>query len=215
MSDMTLYYFPLSSCSRKVLFSLNEKKLDYKKVIIDLPTGAQKHLEYLKINPHGKVPALQCGNEIIYDSAVIMEFLEDMFPQSPLLPIDPLKKAVVRKYTQYADQFFYPAISNILAHLRKPPSSINTTLTNELITMFENEHLSFLHKLLANRQSTFLFDSLSLADIAFAVGLIRLKEVIPQKILLAPATDQWVNTIENLPSFKMISTEKEYEHVGN
>lgn len=203
MQSLTLYYFPFSSCSRKVLFSLYEKDVTFQKVIISLPNGEQKSPDFLKKNPLGKVPVLQYGNDYLADSAVIMEFLEDHFPTPALLPSDTLHKARIRKATQYADQFFYPAISAILAHFRKPANEINRPEIELLFLDFKDAHLPVLTDLL-NKGKTFLFGAVSLADIAFAFGLIRLKEMMGKTFTVEPAIERWMHRFQQLDSYKKI-----------
>src|SRR5438094_544146 len=78
--------FALSARVRKVRIVLAEKGLRYEKVNVDLFKGEQKKPEYLAINPYGKVPALQDNGTTVYESTIIMEYLNDKYPNPPLLP---------------------------------------------------------------------------------------------------------------------------------
>ena len=77
---------------------------------IDFP-GADwdqiKTPEYLKINPYGKMPALKWGDFTLYESTVIMEFLEDQFPQKPMLPKDIKERARVRLVIRVLDMYYH------------------------------------------------------------------------------------------------------------
>ena len=93
---MKLYDFPRSPRVRKVRIVLAEKGLQYEKVTIDLTKGEQKTPEYLAINPYGKVPALQDNGTTVYESTVIMEYLNDAYPDPALLPADLGQRARAR-----------------------------------------------------------------------------------------------------------------------
>src|SRR6266581_6459121 len=98
-----LYDFALSPRVRKVRIVLAEKGLRYEKGNVDLFKGEQKKPEYLAINPYGKVPALQDNGTTVYESTIIMEYLNDKYPNPPLLPADPGQRARGRVLMHYAD----------------------------------------------------------------------------------------------------------------
>ncbi|HZT34507.1 MAG TPA: glutathione S-transferase N-terminal domain-containing protein, partial [Nitrososphaera sp.] len=93
---LKLYDFPMSPRARKVRIVLAEKGLQYEKVTIDITKGEQKKPEFLAINPYGKVPALQDDGVTLYESTIIMEYLNDKYPHPPLLPLDPGQRARAR-----------------------------------------------------------------------------------------------------------------------
>jgi len=66
-----------------------------------------KSPDYLKINPFGKMPSLKWGDFTLYESTVIMEFLEDQFPARPLLPADPMERAQVRLVVRILDVYYH------------------------------------------------------------------------------------------------------------
>lgn len=92
-TDFILYSYWRASCPWRVRIALNLKEIDYKIVPINLLKGEDESESYLKINPHGKIPTLEFkiteyinGNEIsskterLFESTVIIEFLEENFP---------------------------------------------------------------------------------------------------------------------------------------
>ena len=79
-----LYHNDMSSCAQKVRFALAEKELDWDGVVLDLRRGEQQQPEYLKINPKGLVPALEHDGEIIVESNIILDYLNEAFPEPPL-----------------------------------------------------------------------------------------------------------------------------------
>jgi len=99
-----LYHNPVSTCSQKVRITLAEKDVDYEEQIIDW--GKLEHLSdwYLKINPNGVVPAITHDGQAIIDSSVICEYLDEVFPQSPLTPKDPIGRAKMRAWMRYLEE---------------------------------------------------------------------------------------------------------------
>jgi maleylpyruvate isomerase len=95
---MKLYTFFRSSASYRVRIVLNLKGLQYEQAPIHLRRGGGEHLStaYKAINPQALVPALDDGGKILTQSLAIIEYLEEKYPQPPLLPRDPADKAVVR-----------------------------------------------------------------------------------------------------------------------
>lgn len=74
------------------------------------PGGNLKSPEYLTINPLGKIPALDDDGRHVIESGVILEYLEDRFPQKPLLPADPFERARVRTLLRFIDLYLQPPV---------------------------------------------------------------------------------------------------------
>jgi glutathione S-transferase len=73
--------------------------------------------EYKKINPYGKIPALDTGSQVIAESELINEYFEDKFPEKPLLPKDPEGKAKVRSFTRMHDLYLDPPMRAVFPKL--------------------------------------------------------------------------------------------------
>ena len=87
MSDsIKLYDFKSSPNCQRVKVVLEEKGLAYETVSVDLRKKEQKTPEYLALNPYGKVPAMVDGDTVLYESCIINEYLEEKYPDPPLLP---------------------------------------------------------------------------------------------------------------------------------
>ncbi|KAJ3671560.1 hypothetical protein LUZ60_007639 [Juncus effusus] len=85
---LKLYNYWRSSCSQRVRIALKLKGLDYEYKAVDLFKAEQFTPEFEKINPLGFVPALVDGDMIIADSFAIILYLDEKYPQHPLLPKD-------------------------------------------------------------------------------------------------------------------------------
>ncbi|XP_072950859.1 glutathione S-transferase zeta class-like [Typha angustifolia] len=94
LPKLTLYSYWRSSCSQRVRIALNLKGLDYEYKAVNLLKGEQSNPEFVKINPIKYVPVLVDGDAVIADSFAIILYLEDKYPQHPLLPQDLKKKAL-------------------------------------------------------------------------------------------------------------------------
>ncbi|AXK80182.1 glutathione S-transferase family protein [Pseudolabrys taiwanensis] len=102
---LTLYNAAHSTCSQKVRICLAEKKLPFKDVKLDIGK-AKEHLrpEYLKINPNGVVPTLVDDDEIIVDSSVICEYLEERYPEVRLSPENLADRARMRAWMRFLEE---------------------------------------------------------------------------------------------------------------
>jgi glutathione S-transferase len=93
---LLLYDYAGSPCARRVRISLIEKGLEWDTETIDLSRMEQRHPDYLAINPNGLVPTLAHGERVVWESNVITQYLDDVFPERPLYGDDPWELAQVR-----------------------------------------------------------------------------------------------------------------------
>jgi len=96
MTNTLLYGYWRSSAAYRVRIALNLKNVPYGQSALNLREGAQKSAEYMAIAPHGLVPALQIGSNIVIESPAILEWIEARWPDPPLLPSGLEERAVVR-----------------------------------------------------------------------------------------------------------------------
>lgn len=97
MTDLVLHNYFRSSTSVRVRVALNLKQLDYYYTSYALLDKAHKTQEYLALNPQGLVPSLQLSpDKILTQSLAIIEYLDEAYPQPPLLPPDAWGRARVR-----------------------------------------------------------------------------------------------------------------------
>ena len=90
---------------------MHAKALAFEERKLDLFSGDQLQPEYLAINLNGVVPALVHHGVPVIDSAVILEYLEDVFPDnSPMRPVDPLDVARLRALMRFVDEVPTPAV---------------------------------------------------------------------------------------------------------
>src|SRR5207253_8763063 len=89
---------------------LAEKRLAYDLIEVDLKN---KPKDLLELNPYAKVPVLVDGDGVIYESAIINEYLEEKYPTTPLMPNDQLQRAKVRIWIDFFNSRIHPAAHDI------------------------------------------------------------------------------------------------------
>jgi len=131
----TLYNAPQSTCSQRVRFGLNAKKLTFDEIKLDLLAGDQLKPDYLMLNPNGVVPTLDHDGAIVIDSSVIIEYLDEIAP-SPrsFTPRDPVRRAKMRALMRFIDEM--PA-----AAVRVP--TFNLAFLPRFAAMSEDEFAAF------------------------------------------------------------------------
>ena len=105
---MTLYEHPLSPYAQKCKIALYEKGVEFDlKMPAAIGTG-QVDADFLKANPRAEVPALVDGDFAIFDSTIILEYIEEKFPEPALLPRDPKARAKARMIEEAMDTHYEP-----------------------------------------------------------------------------------------------------------
>src|SRR4249920_2290053 len=100
-----LYNAPQSTCSQRVRFVLNAKKLPFEEVKLDLLACDQLKPDYLALNPNGVVPTLVHDGAVVIDSSVIIEYLDEIAPQpETFTPKEPAKRAAMRALMRFIDE---------------------------------------------------------------------------------------------------------------
>ena len=131
----TLYNAPQSTCSQRVRFVLNAKNLPFTEVKLDLLAGDQLKPDYLKLNPNGVVPTLDHDGQIVIDSSVIGEYLDEIAPgPESFTPHEPVARARMRALMHFIDEM--PA-----AAIRVP--TFNLAFLPRFAAMSEEEFLAF------------------------------------------------------------------------
>lgn len=97
-----LISFKLCPYVQRAVILLNEKGVAYDVTYIDLKN---KPDWFLRLSPLGKVPVLRVGEAVLFESAVICEYLDEVYPPS-LHPADPLRRAVNRGWIEFSSEFF-------------------------------------------------------------------------------------------------------------
>ena len=114
---LRLYDHPLSPYGQKVKIALLEKDVAFDAVLPNAIGSGQVDAEFGAANPRGEVPALINGDVAVFDSTVILEYIEDKWPTPPLLPESPAERARLRMLEDVMDTHF-EAITWALSEIR-------------------------------------------------------------------------------------------------
>jgi glutathione S-transferase len=196
-----LYDFKSSPNCQRVKIVLAEKNLPYEIVPVDLRAQEQKTPDYLKLNPYGKVPVLTDDDTVLYESCIINEYLEEKYPNPPLLPKEPGKKAKARILVDYGMAHFDSPYQKLRMELAKDPKEQNQQVIDgaksdlkRLLQRFESE--------LGDQQ--YLAGDFSLVDADLLPRFTRLEGfgVLPDPAL--PRLGKYLERMKARPSVKAV-----------
>ncbi|WP_193196999.1 glutathione S-transferase family protein [Nostoc sp. MG11] len=111
MAEIKIYSAVVCPYAHRSRLVLQEKGIDFDLIEIDLQN---KPAGFTDISPYGKVPAIAHHNHRVWESAVINEYLNEVFPNPPLLPSSPIAKAQARIWIDFANTRLVPAFSTLL-----------------------------------------------------------------------------------------------------
>lgn len=198
-----LYHLPLSPFCRKIRLALAEKRVEVE-LIEERPW--EKRLDFLRLNPAGKVPVLITGDgQALSESASILEYLEETVPEPPLLPKDPVQRAEVRRLVGWFDDKFnrevtenllFERVTKRLGRLGYPDgASLKAGSKNIRVHL---DYITFLlegHNWLAGPRMT-------IADIAAAAHLSCLDYIGDVPWEDYPAVHDWYSVMKSRPCFR-------------
>ena len=200
MSDIQLYSAKSCPFAQRTRLVLLEKAIAYEEIEIDLDNKPQW---FQTVSPYSKVSALKRGGEIVYESAVINEYLDEIFPEPSLMPREPGRRAAARIWIDYC----------------------NSTLTTTWYKVLLAQDGENRRKLGEQLQKHFLFmeeagigklggkywlgDQVSLVDFTFYPWFERLPVMAHyRKITLPPACRRlaaWAGRMSERPSVKALA----------
>jgi glutathione S-transferase len=158
MRDLQLYTFKLCPYAHRVRLALAEKGLVAEQIEIDLKN---KPADFTTLSPHGRVPLLVHGGFKLWESAVILEYLDEAFPEHPLLPSQPSDRAEARLWIDFANSRLFAATHRLIL---TTDQSTQRELIAEMV-----ESVRFLERETIGRRKTgpyLLGAHFTLADIA-------------------------------------------------
>jgi glutathione S-transferase len=196
---MKLYNMNLSNFSTKSRIVVYEKGANIEMTAI--PGAGPSSPEYRQINPLGKVPTLDADGLIIAESEVINEYLNDKFPNPPLMPTTPEGKARVRAFTRFHDLYLDPPLRALFAHLN-PKTRDDKVVTDKLGEL--QSRLDQLETMLATGGFA-AGPELTLADCALAPTTFFVTNMLPGFGAKAPLEGRpklaaWWTKVQTRPS---------------
>ncbi len=171
---MKLYSGPLSLFTAKVRIALDEKGIPYDLISVPFSRAAgysPKLPEMLAINPKGQVPVLIDGDVSVYDSTLILEYLEERYPEPPLFPRDIKGRVRCRQLEAASDEILFPWVWELIAEVfyKRDPGTRDTGRIAKANAAIAAEH-ERLDGELAGRE--FLCGQYTVADIAYFLTLM-------------------------------------------
>src|SRR6188472_3028009 len=117
---MTLFSAPDDLWSHRTRIVIAEKAIDIE--IVDVAPGKYPE-DLLDLNPYHTTPTLIDRDLVLYDSRVIMEYLDERFPHPPLMPVDPVTRAQFRLALFRIEHDWYSLASEIVGGLERKPTT--------------------------------------------------------------------------------------------
>ncbi len=204
-----LYHLPLSPYARKVRLVLAEKRLPFE---MRVEKVWERRAEYLELNPANKVPTLIEENGLVVpDSNVICEYLEDAYPETPLLGRTLAERVEVRRLVAWFDGKFAEEVSqNLLAEkFMKRLLGNGSADAGALRAGYTNlrHHLGYLGWL-AETRKWLAGSQLSLADFAAAGHLSALDFAGDVDWTISPPAREWYARVKSRPSFRALLADR-------
>jgi maleylpyruvate isomerase len=170
---LRLHGYFRSTASYRVRIALNLKGLAYENVFHHLRRGEQNAPEYRALNPQGLLPALETEGSVLTQSLAICEYLEEKYPQPPILPSDPIERARVRAFADVIACDIHP-IQNLKILDRLRALGVEEAAVTGWARTTIAEGLTACDTLIADRRTPFCFgDAPSLADICLVPQLVN------------------------------------------
>ena len=111
MPDVQIFKKEPCLFSQRVLVAASEKGIEFESVLIDT---ANKPDWFLKLSPYGKVPVLKHGDSVVFESSIILEYLDEAFPRVPMMPSAPAERARARFWIDFANVRLHPCFMDLL-----------------------------------------------------------------------------------------------------
>jgi glutathione S-transferase len=202
---MKLYSGPLSLFGRKAEIALAEKGLTFERVVVPFNQMVgynPKHPDVLAANPKGQVPVLVDGELTLYDSTLILEYLDEAYPRPPLYPATPVERARCRQHELFADEVVFDALRRLfhrngerlpLAALEQAEDEARTAET--LLARY------FVEIEAALAQKPYLCGAFSVADIGMVLMVHYVRRLDGPSFAALPALTAWYERVAARPVF--------------
>ncbi|MEQ1558722.1 MAG: glutathione S-transferase N-terminal domain-containing protein [Methyloglobulus sp.] len=195
---MTLFSPPACPLSHSARFVLHEKAIVSEVEFYD-PNDPPEEL--LELNPTGISPTLVERDLVLYDSRIIMEYLDERFPHPPLHQMDPVSRASARMIIKRIDQDWYPLLNEILLNGEKKSVRAKKLLREGLIAASP----------IFSDRPFFMSEEFSLIDCTIAPLLWRLPSIGIDISTPNDAITNYAQRIFSRPAFKSSLSEVESE----
>ena len=198
---ITLYDAVPSSNSDRTKIALHEKGLAYDRVTLELAKKDQKRPEFLKLNPYGKVPVINDAGKILFESCIINEYLDEKYPDPPLMPKDPYLRGRGRVLVDYGLNCMHEPYWALRGEILKKESERNTTVMEEKRQALRHL-LQYLEEALG--ENPYFLGEMSLTDIDLLPRFLRMESYGALPTASLPKINAWLKRMKERPSVKAI-----------
>lgn len=198
---MTLYCSPTCAYSHRTRFVLYEKGIAADVEYIDVNRPPE---DLLELNPYGTAPTMVDRDLVLYDSRIIMEYLDERFPHPPLHPMDPVSRARARLMVHRIDQDWFSLLDEIERTPDKKAAKARKMLRESLIAAIP----------VFAAKPYFLSEEFSLVDCALGPLLWRLPMLGIDLPKQAEAIKNYAFRIFEREGFQLSLSEQEREYTG-
>ena len=162
-TSMALFSDPLDHYSHRVRIVLAEKDITSEIIDTDLDNLSS---ELLEVSPYAELPVLVDRDVCLYDSVVLMEYLDERFPHPPLLPVYPVSRAQIRLFIQRVEKDWCETFDNLIK------GDLNDSQTKKAKQEFKSQILAL--SPILKEKPFFMSEDFSLVDCVIAPILWRL-----------------------------------------
>ncbi len=199
-----LYHLPLSPFCRKVRLVLAEKKIE---VELQEERFWEERMDFLRLNPAGKVPVLRIDNHVLAESSAIAEYLDEVYPDPPLLPKTAPERAEARRLACWFDDKFHHEVTVNLLYERVYKRLMKTghPESEKIKAGAKNikYHIDYIGWLMEGRR-WLAGDQLSIADFAAAAQLSALDYIGDVDWARSEPMKDWYSKLKSRPAFRSI-----------
>jgi glutathione S-transferase len=206
---MKLYSGAVSLFSRKVEIALHEKGLSFERIQVPFSQTkgySPKDPAVLAANPKGQVPVLVDGDLVLYDSTVIVEYLEDAYPAPSLFPKEPQERARCRLLDVFADEVmlasFRPLMHRTEPHEADAPRFLEKEAKAKEAEPAIAGHFATLERELADK--AYLCGTFSAADIAVFMAVFWTRRLGGPSLKAYPGLAAWYVRLSARPAFAKV-----------
>ena len=196
-----LYDAVPSSNSDRTKIALHEKGLAYERVTLNLAKKDQKRPEFLQLNPYGKVPVIDDGGNILFESCIINEYLDEKYPNPPLMPKDPFLRGRGRVLIDYALNYAHEPYWALRGEMLKPDAQRNAAVLKDTRERLR-DLLVYLEAALGDRN--YFLGEFSLTDIAIVPRFLRMETYGALPAPSLPRVNAWLERMKARPSVRAV-----------
>ena len=190
-----------SANSDRVKVVLHEKGLAYQRVTLNLANKEQKRPEFLKLNPYGKVPVINDNGKVLFESCIINEYLDEQYPNPPLMPKDPYLRGRGRILVDYGLNYMHEPYWALRGEMLKKETERDQSTIDEKRRVLR-DLMSYLEEELGEKP--YFLGELSLTDIDLLARFFRFENYGAMPDPSLPRLNAWLQKMKQRPSVKPV-----------